>query len=69
MAITHPTHNSSEESLHPNVIKVALLRPLNTMGQTPVLWRVWSHTNPPASKTRQKDTKTEIQKFKLLTVN
>ena len=65
MTITHPTHNSSEESLHPNVIKVAF----RMWVKTPVLWRVWSHTNPPASKTRQKDTKTEIQKFKLLTVN
>ena len=29
ISITHPTHNSTEESLHPNIIKVALPVSLN----------------------------------------
>ena len=62
MTITHPSHNSTEELLHPNVIKVALPRPLNTMGQNACTLERWSNTTTlPASKTRQKDTKTEIR--------
>ena len=41
ITITHPTHSSTEELLHPNVIMVSLssviikivTRPLSTMGQ------------------------------------
>ena len=57
ITITRPTHNSTEELLHPNIIKVSLPVSLNQnchYGRKPVLWRVWSQTTTlPAFKTRQ----------------
>ena len=64
ITITHLTHNSTEELLHPNVIMVSLLsvsikivtRPLSTMGQYAcTLESMVSYHYPPRTedKTRQ----------------
>ena len=62
ITITQPTHNSTEELLYPNIIKVArcqsqskiVTRPLSTMGvNTCTLESMVSYHYLPAFKTRQ----------------
>ena len=60
LTITYPANNSTQELLHPNIIKAALPQSKLSRGlwvlcvNTPVLRRVWSHTTThPAFKAKQ----------------